>query len=151
MFDGDQSPNKKAQNAIALIKTLMIANFIHLIDDGALPKHVSSKAWDTLAVVAGSYAIMAYLKGSNGSDYAIYGSPLISTLDTQVHQGQAALEDCVEFVGKMPPEQIESTLGYWLLWNLLGRRPEYEEGKYAGVIGGMVRRLAIEAWKSSAR
>ncbi|WP_425989909.1 hypothetical protein [Afipia sp. DC4300-2b1] len=150
MFGRHKSPDKRAADTIALTKSFVIASFIPLLNDGTLPKHVSSKAWDTLAIVAGIYAVMAHLKGSDSDQYAIYGSPLISALRDEVKQGQAALEDCVKFVGKIPPEQMEATVGLWLLWNLLGRQPEYDEAKHAGVIGGMVYRLAIEAWTAVA-
>src|SRR5581483_2659410 len=143
---------RRAWGAVSILRTLTTTAFVPALDTSALPDSVSPKAWDVVATIAGVYAMCSYLKGNNPKEYRAHGAAVVATASEVDPKGDWLLKDCIAFIASTLEKggfTDEQALGMWMLWNLLGRTPSYDEARRAGILGGIAYHCAIDAWNTS--
>ncbi len=104
---------------------------------------LDEKAWDFFVTVTYVYCALTVLFPTvDAEKYELLHGIVTTELNNWDHNGKRALEDCVNFVdrtiqGMNHEFALAEVLGTWVLWNLYGRAPSYEEGKPAREIGGV--------------
>ena len=121
--------------------------------------HDELSSWDFFVTIGGvSVAVSCLSDRVSARRFAELLPRLREQLDAWDPQASAALEDCRAFItrslqGKLSQGDpghptITDALGMWILWNLYGRCPSYEESAPARTIGGMLEQAFAGWWDS---
>jgi len=115
------------------------------------------RRWDYLLTVAGVAVAVSCLHNQvSASHFARLLPRIRQQLDGWDTESPAALDDCRAFItrslqGNGLPDSpqhvsIVDASGIWVLWNLFGRCPSYEESRPARAIGRMLQATFAGWW-----
>ncbi|MDD3582169.1 MAG: hypothetical protein PHW74_14285 [Desulfobacca sp.] len=125
---------------VMLAKGIAVSSYTTIVNKLPVIKSIAPADnvnwWDLIMTVAGVGT--AILTSNIGAEKRNYITDIVSQELKQLHEhGHGALLDFNNFVVRNVNQgiELEVAIGLWVIWNLKGGQPTYEEVQPAGVIG----------------
>ncbi|WP_141701152.1 hypothetical protein [Methyloceanibacter methanicus] len=134
---------------------MAVATFIPVSDHYSFLKRCNSKEWDFFATAASVQAALLDLaQRVSGKRFKALHALIVSELHKWHPRGAEAVLDCQGFThGNLDMQSPvvkdllpSDTLGLWVLWNLLQRKPTFEEAQAARGIGSALATPLHDWW-----
>lgn len=141
----DSRLRERASNLVPASSLAAIAMLSPLARTYPALVHVDTDRWDFLVQIAGVHVALLALAGRRDPD-ALH-QIIRSDLDKIGGRAAEFLADCAAFGNEAlqdpsrfddPQEELGNAIGIWILWNLYGRAPMFDEAAPAKTIGGML-------------
>jgi len=147
----------QAQRLVPACLVLSTSSFVPLLDNHPFLNECKVDQWDFFATAAAVFIGINNLKRhvSRRRFKSLY-SVMLGGISQWNPQGEEATLDCQKFVARIidskAPEQVSGdnsdatdAVGMWVLWNVLQRKPSYEEAPAAREIG-LILASSLQDW-----
>src|SRR6476620_3545157 len=143
---------KQADTLVQVAEINAMNAFISLLKEFSFLREVDAKHWDSILTIAGVFVAVNQLVNlglSENRPRKLMGKVGTKLIQWDPSNGRRGFEDCASFYertlnafaseGDDPRFVASDTLGFWVVWNALGRPPDSEEERrLVRTVGGMI-------------
>ena len=155
---------RQADTLVQAAETYAIGTFTPLLKKFSFLREVDKNHWDFILTIAGVFFAvtrLGNLRLDENRQRKLMGKVGAKLIQRHPSNGRHGFEDCAAFYerslnafaseGDDPRFVASDPLGFWVVWNVLGRPPESEEERrLVRTIGGMIHYIFLNWWKGSA-
>lgn len=135
------SLHEQAVKLVPAVNIMAVSSFVPLLDQHPLLRQAKVEAWDFSATAGAIFVAINNLKGAVSPErflniYAV----VLSHLRKWHERGEDAVLDCQKFIARnvTAGASPQDVLGFWVLWNTLGREPAENEAVVGRAIGNLL-------------
>lgn len=140
---------EQAVKLVPAANVMVVSAFVPLLDKHPMLREVKVDAWDFYATAGAIFVALNNLKSAVHRErfkriYAI----VLPHLHKWHARGEDAVLDCQKFVERTVASGAspQDALGFWVLWNTLGREPAEHEATLGRTIGGLLSASLQDWW-----
>ena len=155
---------KQADTLVHVAEINANSAFTPLLKKFSFLREVDAKHWDFILTIAGVFVAVDQLVNlglSENRQRKLMGKVGAKLIQRHPSNGRHGFEDCAAFYerslnafaseGDDPQFVASDPVGFWVVWNVLGRPPESEEERrLVRTIGGMIHYTFLNWWKGRA-
>ena len=161
---GDDPLLKQADTLVQVAETNAISAFTPLLKKFSFLREVDEERWAFILTIASVFIAvnqLANLGLGENRQRKLMGRVGAKLIQWDPSNGRRGFEDCASFYertlnafareGDDPRFVASDPLGFWVVWNVLGRPPESEEERrLVRTVGGMIHYTFLNWWKERA-
>jgi hypothetical protein len=146
---------EQASRLVTVAHTQAAASNFALLSEFPILESVPLESWDFFVTVAGVFVATTRLASFPEEREAQLTTQVVANLNEWSPRGLAGLRDCEAFFErtceglskvKDPNFIAADSLGMWIVWNVLERRPAFEDMGLVRAIGGLTIARFCDWW-----
>ena len=155
---------RQADTLVSAAETHATETFTSLLKKFSFLREVDKRHWDFILTIAGVFIAvtrLGHLGLGENHQRKLMGKVGEKLTQWDPANGRRAFEDCASFyerafneltsAGDEPRFVGSDALGSWVVWSVLGRRPQSEEERrLARTVGGMIMHTFLNWWEEKA-
>ena len=155
---------RQADTLVQVAEKYATGTFPPLLNKFSFLREVDKNRWDFILTIAGVFIAvtrLGNLRLDENRERQLMGKVGLKLTQWNPTSGRLVFEDCASFfertfdaltsAGDEPPFVASDALGLWVVWNVLGRRPQSEEERgLVRTVGGMITHTFSNWWEEKA-